>query len=670
MKIIYLIFTIFIFSSFALPEEDVKKETDSILHSVKNVSESDRLRLLDQWAQDHSNRDVKYSYFYALIHEAEHQNNDWYKGEAYYLTAALFYGLNSDSMFYYMHKAEPLLLKAHRINDIFRMRTWNIYSLANEGESGRVLPEIQALKDYARKMNYPEGVDMATQCLANFYYINGFTDESIKLYREALASMNKRHESMERCMRVLRHLINIDTNTVRLKEYSDTVNKYIKICSSKGLQQLDETNTIDAMKTLYYHTLYMIAYAEKNANKMLYYIELSEKIISDKKLDGEINRTQCARLLYYRLTLDYKRGIPLSDFILDKYKRMRKYNEIIQILKIKSELLSEAKLYDEAMNCYQQYYALKDSVSAESQYKALASFSSQHKFNQLKSRNEQLELNTVQNNYQMTGMYYGIALLILLFIMMIALLWIFHQHSVQSQKAKHKAEEADIMKSAFLANMNHEIRTPLNAIVGFSQVLTDEEDQDSRREYAKIIDNNNILLQQLIGDVLDLSKIESNNMTLHYSDVELASLIKEIYNSTILRMPENVELLIKPCTEFTLNTDRIRLTQILSNLLNNAIKHTNAGFIRLGYDIEENAVKFFVEDTGEGIPEDKLDTIFGRFTQLSNWSKGVGLGLAICKGLITQMEGTISVKSKLNEGSTFTVTLPVSDHTTKKQSTR
>lgn len=135
-------------------------------------------------------------------------------------------------------------------------------------------------------------------------------------------------------------------------------------------------------------------------------------------------------------------------------------------------------------------------------------------------------------------------------------------------------------------------------------------------------------------------------------------------------MPENVELLIKPCTEFTLNTDRIRLTQILSNLLNNAIKHTNAGFIRLGYDIEENAVKFFVEDTGEGIPEDKLDTIFGRFTQLSNWSKGVGLGLAICKGLITQMEGTISVKSKLNEGSTFTVTLPVSDHTTKKQSTR
>ena len=171
------------------------------------------------------------------------------------------------------------------------------------------------------------------------------------------------------------------------------------------------------MKTLYYHTLYMIAYAEKNANKMLYYIELSEKIISDKKLDGEINRTQCARLLYYRLTLDYKRGIPLSDFILDKYKRMRKYNEIIQILKIKSELLSEAKLYDEAMNCYQQYYALKDSVSAESQYKALASFSSQHKFNQLKSRNEQLELNTVQNNYQMTGMYYGIALLILLFIM-------------------------------------------------------------------------------------------------------------------------------------------------------------------------------------------------------------------------------------------------------------
>jgi len=264
-------------------------------------------------------------------------------------------------------------------------------------------------------------------------------------------------------------------------------------------------------------------------------------------------------------------------------------------------------------------------------------------------------------------MYYAIALLVLIFVMMIALVWIFHHHSVRFQKAKHKAEEADHMKSAFLANMNHEIRTPLNAIVGFSQVLTDEEDQESRKQYAEIIENNNILLQQLIGNVLDLSQIESNNISLNYSEVELTSLIKEIYNSMILRMPENVELQIKPCIAFTLYTDKIRLTQVLSNLLNNAIKHTATGFIRLGYDIKENAVRFFVEDTGEGIPEDKLDSIFGRFTQLSSWNKGVGLGLAICKGLVTRMKGSIEVKSKLNEGSKFIITLPISHNSTKTQ---
>jgi len=667
MRIIYLILAIFTFSSFTPLKEDIKRENDRLIHTVMSLRESSRLRLLDQWTKEHSNQDTKYLFLHAFVCEAEHQNNEWYKGEAYFLSAAFFYGFNSDSMRYYIQKAEPLLLKAHRIDNVFKMRTWNIYSLANEGECGQVLPEIQVLKDYAKKMHYPMGVDMATQCLANFYYVNELTDESVKLYREALANMNNRHETMERCVYVVSRLINIDTDTIRLKEYAKIINSYINVCNAKKIQILDEINTIDDLKILYNHSLYMIAYAEKKANVMLDYIQLSEKIISDKKLDGEINRIQYARLLYYKLTHNYKKGIPLSEIILKRYRKIKRYNKIIQTLKIKSELLAEARLYDEAIACYRQYYTLKDSISAEAQYKALASFSSQHKFNQLKSKNEQLELDATQSNYQITAMYYAIALLVLIFVMMIALVWIFHHHSIRFQKAKHKAEEADHMKSAFLANMNHEIRTPLNAIVGFSQVLTDEEDQESRKQYAEIIENNNILLQQLIGNVLDLSQIESNNISLNYSEVELTSLIKEIYNSMILRMPENVELQIKPCIAFTLYTDKIRLTQVLSNLLNNAIKHTATGFIRFGYDIKENAVIFFVEDTGEGIPEDKLDSIFGRFTQLSSWNKGVGLGLAICKGLVTRMKGSIEVKSKLNEGSRFIITLPISHNNTKTQ---
>ena len=194
------------------------------------------------------------------------------------------------------------------------------------------------------------------------------------------------------------------------------------------------------------------------------------------------------------------------------------------------------------------------------------------------------------------------------------------------------------MKSAFLANMNHEIRTPLNAIVGFSQVLVDEEDKETRQEFADIIQNNNELLQRLIGDVLDLSKIESNTMSLIYKELNIPSLMKEIYNVILLRMPDGVELLLDDCEDLEMETDRNRLTQILTNLLTNAIKHTQEGFIRFGYKKTDGFVEFFIQDSGEGIPEDKVDSIFSRFVQLDDWGKGVGLGLAICKGLVGQMQ--------------------------------
>lgn len=148
------------------------------------------------------------------------------------------------------------------------------------------------------------------------------------------------------------------------------------------------------------------------------------------------------------------------------------------------------------------------------------------------------------------------------------------------------------MKSAFLANMNHEIRTPLNAIVGFSQVLVDEEDKETRQEFADIIQNNNELLQRLIGDVLDLSKIESNTISFIYREQDIPSLMKEIYNVILLRMPDGVELVLDDCEELKMETDRNRLTQILTNLLTNAIKHTRKGFIRFGYRKVDSSVEF------------------------------------------------------------------------------
>ena len=227
--------------------------------------------------------------------------------------------------------------------------------------------------------------------------------------------------------------------------------------------------------------------------------------------------------------------------------------------------------------------------------------------------------------------------------------------------AKEKAEEADMLKSTFLANMTHEIRTPLNAIVGFSDLLGVEEDLELRQNYISLIKMNNDLLLSIVNDVLDISRIESDMMTFTYMDVYLPSFMKDLYNSIQLRKPEGVEITLDACPDIIFNIDRNRLWQICMNLLTNAVKHTKKGSIWFGYTLEDEGkmVKFYVSDTGCGIPKDELDNIFARFVQLSDFEQGVGLGLAICKGLVLKMGGNISVISEEGFGSTFIFTLPM-----------
>lgn len=214
-------------------------------------------------------------------------------------------------------------------------------------------------------------------------------------------------------------------------------------------------------------------------------------------------------------------------------------------------------------------------------------------------------------------------------------------------KEKERAENLDRLKSAFLANMSHEIRTPLNSIVGFSHLLIDTEDKEERKQYISIVDKNTELLLQLISDILDLSKIESGIFEFVKSDINVNQLCDEIVCSLRIKASKEVEVCFtEHLPECHLWTDKNRLTQVISNFINNALKFTHSGNISLGYTKIGNDLKFYVRDTGVGIPADKLDSVFERFIKLNNFVSGTGLGLSICKSIVEQMSGKIGVESK------------------------
>ncbi len=229
--------------------------------------------------------------------------------------------------------------------------------------------------------------------------------------------------------------------------------------------------------------------------------------------------------------------------------------------------------------------------------------------------------------------------------------------------ARDRAEESDRMKSAFLANMSHEIRTPLNAIVGFSEIIAENDLTDQeKKEYLNIIRTNNELLLKLIGDILDLSRIESGKSEFFYKKVQVASLLKDVKRSHELKIGSEIEFKLHvPPAEWYVKTDPDRVKQILNNFLSNAIKNTVHGTIELGAERQENTLRFFVSDTGRGIPPDKLKIIFNRFEKVDDFAQGTGLGLPICDSLAKRLGGKIEVKSIWNKGSTFSVVLPYSE---------
>ena len=238
--------------------------------------------------------------------------------------------------------------------------------------------------------------------------------------------------------------------------------------------------------------------------------------------------------------------------------------------------------------------------------------------------------------------------------------------------AKEKAEQSDKLKSAFLANMSHEIRTPMNGIIGFANLLREAENEEELNEFIDIIVKNGDHLLNLINDIIDLSKIEAGILKVNKQPFNLNELTDELYKTFSMNndvIENKLELVVvngKLDEESIINTDRLRLKQILINIINNSCKYTEKGSIEFGYTIKNEQVHFYVKDTGIGISEDQQEHLFERFMQVTldntPMKEGTGLGLAITKTYLKMMGGNIKVRSSLNKGSIFSFYLPIENN--------
>lgn len=629
------------------------------IYGAEVIEKTPSLDSLFALAQANVQQQKGFDYTTQLLELSRLQKDRLQEANAMFCYVRYYYSKNPDSMYFWMQKALPLFLEQERYVEYFRMKAWYIYVLNRTKRNEEALKYVSGLREEAGRLKFPEGMEMANQALADFYLSNNLGEEGVALYEEVIRSMEMRNAPLIKRINIVRQLMNkaLDPD-IRMK-YVKRLDDYIHICKSRNMDWLDEEIPLYYLEYVA-HRHYAIEYIKRNElQEALSHLKKAEELLGQHEMFSYKNELLTIYGYYYKQSKQYNRALVVYDSLLPLWRKRNTMDSYLETLQDKADVLLESGRDRAASLAYKEYAFLNDSLSKVRFYDELAEMKTQHEVDKLELKNKQMDLEVAQAHSHLLQMGGGAALLFVLCCLLGYISYSRHRYGQQLKVAKEKAEEADRMKSAFLANMNHEIRTPLNAIVGFSQVLVDEDDLETRQEYAEIIQSNNELLQRLIADVLDISKIESNTMALTYAEHDLPVLMKEIYNVIRLRMPEEVDLELNECPPQLFYTDRNRLTQILTNLLTNAIKHTEKGFIRFGYQVTATDIIFSVEDSGEGIPEDKLEKIFSRFVQLNDWSKGVGLGLAICKGLITQMGGTISVSSVFGEGSTFTVVLPL-----------
>ena len=644
---------------------------DSLEQVLARLPDSARLIKLNDLAYQNPD-DYSYKiYAEKLLKEAEQQKNNKYLGNAYFLLIKYHYSHDIDSMRLLLKEAEPVFLNGNNLEYFFRTKTWNIYTYEQQENDERVFSEAKLINKLSEQLNYPEGKEMVDQAIAHYYSSKKLFKEAFNLYEDVYKRMEARNSSPIKRINIIRQILNHRGDEIDVNKriyYLQKLKTYIDECQENNITQLDKENPLYYIKYLYHRSYLFVAYDLGDTALMRSHLQEAEYMTQEYPIKNQATVLMRLNAHYYMLSKQYTKAIDLYNEMIKDISPKHNRQYLIDLLYEQADMYHKIGKDDLAISQYKKCISLNDSLRRSEYLDELAKMQIQHQEDKKALKIKELQLKVSHNTLWELG-----ALLIISLLTCTFFGYIIYSRKKRNRflrKAKERAEESDRMKSAFLSNINHEIRTPLNAIIGFSEILIDEEDEEQRRQYVNIIRENNGMLQQLIDGILSISNIESGTISFKFTNFSLSELMKEIRHIAPTKIPGTTNIEYSQGPDKKIKADRSYLGQALINLLLFSASRAPKGNIRFGYKIKDDTVSFFIQNTDLEISQEEISLLLDYRLLLQRWTKGVGMGvnleLAATKTLVKRMGGDLELVSRSRQGMVIYLIIPLKPHNSQQ----
>lgn len=644
---------------------------DSLEQVLARLPDSARLIKLNDLAYQNPD-DYSYKiYAEKLLKEAKRQKNNKYLGNAYFLLIKYHYSHDIDSMRLLLKEAEPVFLNGNNLEYFFRTKTWNIYTYEQQENDERVFSEAKLINKLSEQLNYPEGKEMVDQAIAHYYSSKKLFKEAFNLYEDVYKRMEARNSSPIKRINIIRQILNHRGDEIDVNKriyYLQKLKTYIDECQENNITQLDKENPLYYIKYLYHRSYLFVAYDLGDTALMRSHLQEAEYMTQEYPIKNQATVLMRLKAHYYILSKQYTKAIDLYNEMIKDISPKRNRQYLIDLLYEQADMYHKIGKDDLAISQYKKCISLNDSLRRSEYLDELAKMQIQHQEDKKALKIKELQLKVSHNTLWELG-----ALLIISLLTCTFFGYIIYSRKKRNRflrKAKERAEESDRMKSAFLSNINHEIRTPLNAIIGFSEILIDEEDEEQRRQYVNIIRENNGMLQQLIDGILSISNIESGTISFKFTKFSLSELMKEIRHIALTKIPGTTNIEYSQGPDKKIKADRSYLGQALINLLLFSAGRAPKGNIRFGYKIKDDTISFFIQNTDLEISQEEISLLLDYQLLLQRWTKGVGMGvnleLAATKTLVKRMGGDLELVSRSGQGMVIYLIIPLKPHNSQQ----